>query len=374
MAYENGCDVRGLSPSRDRGPEAAFLVQFRPRDVTQRRALVHAGYASPAPACPVLVVASAFPPSPATSAPVHVPSSSPARVWRIFPSPSPFGRPADLEEPRHVRVGEEVCLGPWMPLLAVGGPALLDKRPGHDRGEIHIRGRAAGRDPSPEPSHVEGQSLACLVPVLVRERQPCRALVRALDPTREDVPGIGPVPGVGVGLVCVDASGEVDVCGPYHVVGVREEAGASNLVRSEAACGHVEADRRPCDGLSLEMIAALAQTFAGEEVLGQVVHERAETFYACGVRVREGKGSVYHGREPKDDHVRKGWGDHEEMRGTAHGEMQANVHAERGGPSPSLVLCRKDHGPWLRDGWNPYLLVGVHDHVGPIPFLYLSRV
>ena len=59
-------------------------------------------------------------------------------------------------------------------------------------------------------------------------------------------------------LVCVHASGEeVDVCGPYHVVGVREEVRASGLGRSEAASGHVEEDRRPYDGLDLEVTAVL---------------------------------------------------------------------------------------------------------------------
>ena len=171
-----------------------------------------------------------------------------------------------------------------------------------------------------------------------------------------DGPGIGPVREAWVELVCVGASGEVvDVYGPYRGVGVHGEAGASCHARSEAACGHVEEDRRPYGGSSQEVTVVLVQVFAWE-VPGEGVHERGETFCACGVksgRAREGKGSVFRVREPKDDHVRKGSSDHVETRGTAHGEMQANVHVEMGGPFPARVLCRKGQGrhvPWLHDG------------------------
>lgn len=276
-------------------------------------------------------------------------------MQRASPSPFPFGQgcPSDLAASGRVRVGGGACLDPSTPLAPVGVPALLDKQSGHDRGGIRIQGRASDPGLSREPSHVDDHPrlLTCHVlepsPAPVREQRPCRA--RVLGPTLEEAPGIGPVPEAGADLVCEDARREVvDVCGPYHVAGVREKAGASGLARSEAVYGHVEEDLRACDDLSLEVTAVLARVFAGGEVPGYGVHAQAETFYACGVeggRAREEKESVYH--------VWKGSGDHGAMRGTARGEMQGNGHVEMGGPFLSLALCRKDHPRhvlWLHAG------------------------
>ena len=96
--------------------------------------------------------------------------------------------------------------------------------------------------------------------------------------------------------------------------------------------------------------------FAREEVPGQEVDERVATFDVCGVEdghAREGKELVYHERALKVDHGGKGWGDHEEMRGCAHGETQANVRVEMAGTFPCLVLGHTDHrghDHWVHDG------------------------
>lgn len=334
------CDVRGLSPARDHEAEVASPVQSLPRGTSQRRVRAHAGYACLVPACPVLGgVLDPFP-SASALARVRVPSSSPVRGQSAFPFPylSAWPCPSEVAGPSRVRAGEEEWVGPWVG-LSCDGPAPLDK---HGRDVSQIRGRASCPNPSPDPGHVEdrlrSKAYPALAPCLVRERRTCRGRV----PAQGDASGTGPVLEVVVDLVCVDVKGEVvHVCGLYHGEGVHEEAEASGLARWEAAYVRVE-DRRSCDDLCLEGTAAPGRVLE-VEVLG--TSGRGGTFYACGAeggRAHEERGPAYLVWEPKNDHVWKGWCDHE--------EVEDAVHVERG--DLSLALCQREQGQydlWLDD-------------------------